>query len=299
MSFLLASVLWFLLTLNQTYQTQLTYPIHITQYPEGYLPGKGTTQTLELEVEGNGVDLLLAQFKRKKDTIYFRFNEELKAGYFLPQRYLLQIDRDLSGNFRVIRVLTDTVYCPFELQMSKKVKLIPQVEVLLHPGMALFAPPVVRPDSVTISGPENVLDTISQWFTMPFVTPRLNQYGEFRLRVIDTFSNIKVSPREATIFVKPEQYTQTSLHIPIRVIEVPERTRVRLQQDSIHVHLLVPMDRYEALHQRQRELYVSYKELDKSIPFFVPNIRDELPDYVKLIGWEPKKIPYVIIQDQI
>lgn len=297
-SFLLATTLWFLLTLNQSYDTILTYPVQVINYPEGFQPVAQRPAFVEVRVEGHGGDLFVKQFQQIRDTLRIPFREDFQQGYFLPQRYLTQIDRELGMKFRIRQVLTDTVYYPFERQTTKRVKLVPQVDVQLAPGVALFSAPIVIPESVTVVGPQQVLDTILQWHTRPFTTPRLTRPQEFQVQVPDTSSLLQVTPREARLFINPELYTQVKLKLPVSIIDIPDRTRVRLQDDSVTVNLLVPMERYENLQARVPEIRLSFGELDPSIPFFIPDIQNRLPAYVRLIGREPLQIRYVIIRDK-
>ncbi|GEM_PF-3055116 len=299
-SFLLALILWFLVTLNQNYYTTLSFPIQITQYPQGVQPSASHPPEINVSVEGLGVDLLLEHIKwNRKDTLSLRFQEEFKNGFFSPQKYISQLNRNLPNGLNIRQIFVDSVYYPFEQQKSKTVKLISKVKVQLDPALALFSQPILIPDSVTIVGPQHILDTIQVWYTEVLTTSRLSKATHIEVQIPDTFQTLSLDVQKAMLYVNPQFYTQTSLHIPIKISNIPANTQIRLDKDSIAVNLLVPIDKYEELLVKPVEIQLSYKDLDKEIPFIVPKIKDLLPYYVKSISHSPIKVSYVIVHQKI
>lgn len=301
-SFLLALIMWLVVTLNQTYQTTLIYPVQITKLPAGIqFRSNQPHQEIEMLIEGPGLDLFWRQLKwNQKDTLFINFQEEFKKGYFSPRKYFSQIDRNISDNLRIKEIVTDSIFCTFDEQKRKKVQLISQVQIMLDPAVELFTSPILKPDSITVIGPESALDAIDSWYTEKVVTPRLYHPQTITIAIPDTFSALEISHEKAGMFIRPEYFTQTQISFYLKILDIPSDENVRLLKDSVSINVLVPMEKYDNLLSLPREIQFFYQDLDPNIPFIIPQpkFKGILPDYVKLLSYSPLKIPYVIVKDK-
>lgn len=101
---------WLQINLSKKHNDILPVKIQFTHLPKTRFGTTKITDTLFVEVEANGYDLLkyemkevLVDFKKiKKD-----FDNE--SYYFLPNLYTKTIGKQLGGNIFILRAMTDTV----------------------------------------------------------------------------------------------------------------------------------------------------------------------------------------------
>ena len=290
----LASVYWILFNLNQIYQTTISVPIKLIGIPDEVNLNPVELTPITINVEGVGVDLLSYRLNNKSDTVEIPYSEAFSSGYLLPSFYTNNIKRNLSG-LQLLGVFSpDTIKFKHDLRVHKKVPLISRVNINLTPQFLLEQAATLEPDSVTIMGPQLMLDTIDYWYTNQIETNTISRSKELEVSLMDTMPII-VSPRTAKISIHPVRYTQLNLQIPVSVVDIPQNRSVKLTNHILKLSCLVPLSEYESLEQSAYKIEHSYLLLDPRIPYFLPDL-SFLPSKVKVLSKSPSRIPYIIVE---
>lgn len=292
----LAIALWVLVTLNQSYEYNLYFPIKIVQVPDSLEVTDLETETLNLTTEGLGVDLFMAYLRSRNDTLELPFRPQYEQDDPIPSSsYYNDIQKSFrSPNIKLSRITPDQIFVDFDFKIFKKVPLKLTTEIGLKKAYQLEAPPRKLTDSVKLYGAASRLSSIDEWRTLDAITAPLDHPQTISLDV-DTASDIEVIPAKASIFVQPRLYTETTLDIPIQIMDVPEDIEVRLSHPSVKAVCLVPMDEYDNLRREilQQKLKIPFDTLDPQFPYMIPNIK--MDKKVKLLYRDPLEITYVIV----
>ena len=295
LSFLLASVFWFLINLNKTYQANLDFPAKIIGVPDTIDIHPEVFPSVELTIEGLGGNLMSYLLKWNRDTLHVGFNRESEKGFVLTQGQINTWQRILKGVQLVSVIDPDSLTFVIDYQAEKYVPLISQIDVNLASSHILEAMPQLYPDSVKVIGPQRILDTLTGWRTVPFATPELSEEKVIEIGIEDTFSLVQVYPKFGYLRVKPRLYTQTELEIPLEVIDLPENVEVKLQHQQLKLTCLVPLDIYETIQLNSYTSVVKYGDIDLRIPYILPDF-SFLPPSVKLLFSSPSQVPYVMVK---
>jgi len=293
-SFILAFTFWFLVNLNQTYQTVLALPAKIEGVPEDLQLFPIVFPEVEIQVKGTGVSIMAYIFKFQRDTLRFRYRPGTQENFLLTQPYINSLKNSISGVELLAISSPDTLSFDIERKVAKRVPIIPKVKVRLAQAHLLEKPYTIYPDSVRIVGPEKMLDSINSWSTYEVTTPILGEETVFPLPVIDSIKKLLVEPRTIYLQVNPQLYTHTSIKVPLLVANLPEDTYVNFQHAELEVSCLVPMNKYEELHNTTYSYTIPYDSIDKSLPYLLPQY-DFFPEGVKVLYSEPARISYVVV----
>ena len=294
-SFMLASLFWFLVNLNKSYQAELFFPAKITGIPDTIKVYPNSFSRVGLSVEGLGGNLMTYLLKFQRDTLEIPFSKGAKSGFLPSQSFANSWQRNLKG-IQLLNVLTpDSFQFVIDYQVEKTLPLESHVDVRLATSYVLESAPVLFPESVRVVGPQKVLDTLKSWRTEEVPTTPLSREQLIRVGVLDTFKNIRVAPEFAHLRVKPRLYSQTALSVPIKVTNVPANVDVKLQYERIEITCLVPIDIFESIQSQSYEVVMDYQKFDLRIPYFLPDY-SFLPKSVKVVFSKPHKIPYVIVR---
>jgi len=295
-SILLASALWFLVIINQKdHKSSFSLPIHIHNLPTNVDFIQPIPQKLEVEVEGLGVDLLVQHFRYEPDTIQLYYSAE--KGYLLTRDYFSQIVQKApkSTDIKVLFVSPDTLPIKYEHRTQKRVKLYSKAALQFAPNFQLEEERIIRPDSITISGPQSMLDTIRAWHTMT-ETFFVEKEQQRLVLPIDTLKGIKVSQNSAILEVIARPYTQKQVVVKLQIKDLPEGFQVNLSKDQVMISCLVPMKNYTQI-KTHYTLEILFSKLDDSIPYFIPNIESVLPPFAKIVTRNPLQVDFVIVED--
>ena len=296
-SFLLASVFWFLINLNKTYQADLDFPAKIMGIPDTVDLYPEVFPSVELTVEGLGGNLMSYLMKWNRDTLRVGFSRESENGYMLTQNLVNSWQRILKGVQVVSVIDPDSLRFVIDYQDEKYVPLISQIDVNLASSYILEASPKLFPDSVKVIGPQRILDTLTGWRTEPYSTPELTGEKVIEVGIEDTFSLVEVYPKFGYLRVKPRLYTQAELEVPLQVVDLPDKVEVKLQHQQLKVTCLVPLDIYETFQSNTYVSVVEYGDIDLRIPYILPDF-SFLPSSVKLLFSTPSEVSYVMVKNE-
>lgn len=295
-SILLASTLWFLVIINQkNHKSSFTLPIFIHNLPQNVDFLKPVPDEIEVAVEGLGVDLLIQHFRYEPDTIQLYYTEG--TGHLLPRDYFSQIVQKApkSTYIKVLYVSPDTLPIQFEHRTQKRVKLYSKAILQLAPSFQLEEARIIRPDSVNISGPQSMLDSINAWYTIPKEV-FIEKEKERVVLPIDTLKGIRVAQKSAILEVVARPYTQKQVIVNLVIEDLPDGFQVNLSQDKVKLSCLVPMKFYTQLKQTY-QLTIPFSKLDDAIPYFIPNLEGVLPPFAKVVTRNPLQVDFVIVEE--
>lgn len=294
-SILLASTLWFLVIINQKdHKSSFNLPIYIHNLPENVDFLKPIPHEVEVSVEGLGVDLLVQHFRYHPDTVQLYYSTD--KGYLLTRDYYSQIIQKAPkpANIKVLFVSPDTLPIQYEHRTQKRIKLYSRANFNLAPNYQLEEERFVSPDSVTISGPQSMLDTITSWYTMSrefFI----EKDKERVVLAIDTLKGIKVTPQRAIMEVIARPYTQKQVVINLKIKDLPKSFQVNLSHEKVVLSCLVPMKAFNQV-KTSYLLEIPFSKLDDSIPYFIPDVTEILPPIAKVVTRNPLQVNFVILE---
>lgn len=292
-SVLLASVLWFLVIINQmNHQSSYTLPISVRNLPENVDFDQPIPSEIKVEIKGLGVDLLVQHFQFRPDTVFFSYLRN--RNFILTQDYFSQIKQKTpaSAYTQLLRISPDTIPIQFEYRKQKKIPLISRLEPVFPPNYQQEQARIIQPDSVTITGSEKILDSVSSWFTIEKKVEVKKDKERFIVS-IDTLAGIKVSPSRAIVEVSSQAYTQKSLTVKLEVLDSPEGINVKLTEERLALNCLVPLQKFDEI-PNNLTLAIAYKDLNQEVSYFMPEVEQILPERVKVITRQPLYISYVI-----
>lgn len=296
-SFFLASFLWLLVQLNDPYETQVPVAVKIEEIPPEIQLSPNVFPQVMVTVEGLGGDLLSYLIKLQRDTVRIPYNKEVEAGYLITRNHLSAFRQPFSTVRMTGMVTPDSLRISSDRKVRKKVPLRSQVEIQMAPHYLLERNPELSPDSVTLIGPQPMLDTIQEWYTKALRSDRISTPETMQVGLVDTLEGLVLQPQTARLTVYPRRYTQAELTFPLSVVDVPEGKTVRLLHKTLEVTCLVPLDEYESLIERPHQMELSYLLLNPDVPFIIPDL-SFLPSHVKVLTQTPSRIPYVIVNHE-
>lgn len=296
---MLSVLLWLSVTLNRDYSATITYPVSVSDFPTQIFVKEVLNPEVRITAKGNGLELLGESFRFKRDTLFLQFDDryaDLEDGYIYLPNYNNQLAKELGSEVEISNISPERLYFSYEEKVSRKVPLVLRAELNLATSYHLVEDPVLRPDSVLLTGLPGTLDTIIQWFTYEEPTQKIDRQRSLRINVIDTISTISVEPSTVSLSVQPQRYREINLEVPVRTTALPpEIDTVRLSHRSILFTCLVPAPDYNRYLRQLEDLRIDipFESLSPDWPYLMP--QPELPEAVQLIRREPLELTYTIV----
>ena len=235
-----ATIIWFLSALNKNYTTVIKCPIELSYEKEGTIEVINPPKNVQVNVSGVGWDLLKQSLSFRRDPLLISVENPIEtkriAGYTI-QPLISQHLSSLNLNF----VVTDTIYIDIQRLLKKKLFVyIDSSNISLKRFYQIVSPLNVSPDSVTITGHESLIKTLTDTLSVRLPQDEIdNDYSE--KIYIDNFdlSLVSFSPSEIDISFDVSKYVNISTDFGIELVNFPIDSSAYIEPDNARMYFAI------------------------------------------------------------
>lgn len=295
---LISAFIWLLNALSKNYTSVLEYPLVFADFPEnkvsvGELPGH-----LDLEINAVGYALLRYKMFRKPVPISFNVSEynlnsrqDGSRSYILTRYLKDQIATQLPAELQLLQIQPDTLFFQFAEEVTRKVKIQPDFGFTVDKQFTIKDGIVLSPDSVEVTGPDLILDTLSSILTEHLDLGVLTRNFSDRVRLSRTL-DLTYNVSRVNCIIELERFTELQVTVPLEVLNLPDSILLQTFPSNIKINCRVGLSKYERIEEYPFRAVVDYDKIDEGGQVLNVSITNP-PDY--LLGYEyaPKSVEYL------
>lgn len=280
--FLAATVFWFFNAINKEYSTNLRFPVHFEFNNEKFVQAKMLPQDINLNVKGNGWDLLRSSsygLKRPSLVIPLERPSEVKK---LVCSTLPPLLASQMGRLQINYVVTDTLFLEIEPKDIHKFKaVIDEKSISYKEGFGRISPVVILPDSVHLEGPRSLLHDLPDSIMLAYSGKKVS--GNFResIEVITNNEMIKRDPPVVEVMFEVGEVITINRKVRIDIAK-PSYTQVSLSNDSASCQIRIPRDHTADFKEQVLSASVDLRSAKKGMINVRP-VWKGLPPYAQLL----------------
>jgi len=300
--FLLSTIFWFLNALNKEYISDIKYPVRFINFPQNKILVNKLPKKLTFTVESYGYKLLKYKIRPSVLPIVFSVNAyplrpvtyiEDNKFYILTDQARGSLVDQLSSEIRVIEIKPDSIILELADLKNKKVKVKPDIEVVLEKPFMLKQEIISKPDSIILRGPDNLLDTIS------FVKTKFQKIKNIEETVIKNISLVEIddiifSTKKVELTISVDKFTESSLKIPVYIKNLPDSILVKTFPSNIDITFLVALTDFKSITNDSFRAIVDYDLIKNSEEDFATIYIEESPVGIKNLRFSPHRVEYII-----
>lgn len=295
---IIAILIWFLITLSKDYITTLTFPVKYSHLSQDKILQKEPIKEIEIIVKSSGFNIISSRFSNQILSLdASRLNKKSSFRYyFLVKNQKNKIQSQLRSGVEIQEISLDTIYLEIGSLISKKVPLIPNLEINYHVGYDILESEVIEPDSILISGPEAYLDKI---FTIDLELLKLedvkSDFSEkVQILLPENSNSIKVNTAFATITGKVEKFTEGVFEIPFKVLNLPKDIDLATLNKTVKVVFVVGLSDFNKIDKNFFEVVCDYSlSKENNLDYLLPKLIVK-PSFIKSFKVVPNKIDFLI-----
>ncbi len=293
-----AVVIWFLITLSKVYTISISFPVKYSDLSQDKILQNEPLKEIDILVKSTGFNILSTRFLNQ--------SIELNAGnlnkkstfsyYFLIKNQKNKIQRQLRSGIEIQEISLDTIYLELGSLISKKVPLIPNLEIDYHIGYDLLDAEVIRPDSILISGPEAYVDQIDEIHLELLKLDDVKSDFSQKVKILrpENSNNLKVASEFATISGRVEKFTEGVFEIPYKVLNLPEGVDVTSLHKTVKVYFVVGLSDFNKIDKNFFQVVCDYTlSKENNLDYLVPKVIVK-PAFIKSFKVVPNKIDFLI-----
>lgn len=311
--FLMCLVFSFLawLSIKLSKETTTTFPVtlQITNLPDSLIFTQQTDSVIAISLQTNGVRLFSNPFFSRKNTIGIDYGSLQKprgqrSDLFFYTATQAELKYSLENDIPASNVSAnpDTIFFSATRAFRKKVPVVVERNIRFRPGFRQYNFPVIIPDSVYVTGPEFLRDSVNFIKTSPIVSNDADKNIEVKTTLINPWRNRNVtfSETEVNVTLQIEEFTEATIELPIsldcpQINENYSGTKILLFPDKVTVHYLVALKDISSINPSMFKSKVfcpdTLQQTDNRLPVEI----NEHPGLVEIIRLRPSEVEYVWI----
>ncbi|HXH17547.1 MAG TPA: YbbR-like domain-containing protein [Chitinophagales bacterium] len=292
---LLAFSLLFLNKLSRKYIGEISAKIQYVHLPAGKVPTSPLPDKLKLYVETTGFKLLWSRMLKPAGV---QINlSALKSNYIVTSALQSEIASQLSAGYRLIEITPDTLFFNFSRGNKKKVPVVADILISFKKQYDFMEPMLVKPDSVTVSGPESIVAGIQSWKTEKLVFENLDKSLQNEAALVAPSNPaVVIEPKKVRYTISVERYTEKTLEAEIEKANVPDGKTVNIYPNKVKLIFRVGLSNYEHVGTETFKAVADFAGVDLKRGKYVSVEIKRAPSYIRNLDYSPKSVEYIIIE---
>ncbi|MGE0078042.1 MAG: CdaR family protein [Bacteroidales bacterium] len=296
----ISTILWFLIKLSHEYTTDLDYPIQLVNPQKGKVIVGAPPRTLQLRVKAYGFTLLRYKFIALLNPLQINLKSaKLNRNSDGSEYFVVMSDKftsfvsQLSDDIVLLGVQPDTLYFNMTNVIDKEVAVKPDISATYANQYMLAGPISVKPQTITITGPSSIVDTIYEVKTQKLMLNLLAESSKVKV-TLASIQQVAFSQNDVKIDIPVEKFTETTLDVPLVPLNVPENAQVILLPEKVTIKCNITVSKYFLLKPNQFRLVCDFSDVDAISGGKIRITVAKHPDYVARIDFQPKYVDFII-----
>ncbi|HET7360710.1 MAG TPA: YbbR-like domain-containing protein, partial [Salinimicrobium sp.] len=223
-----AIVVWIFVQFSKQYSVIVDIPVEYVNVPLNKFLTEDNPETLQMRMENSGFKI--AWYSLFPPTFRLDISKTEQAGEQLIYRTVdnrVEIQNQLDIDFENSQFLKKVLTIDFEPRQEKILPVFSEIKVEFAVGYAADDEISITPDSVKISGPEAVLDTLEELHTEPLNIKNVSEDLSGTV-ALDTSNLEQVSfyKNQVSYKLDVEKFTEGKVKVPVELTHVPQGMNV-------------------------------------------------------------------------
>ncbi len=232
-------------------------------------------------------------------------NSEAELQYDLVNNYISslsqsQLRNDIANelsfnNLKITETDFGGIILTLEDRATRRVPVVLQDSITFASGYHPVKPVVLKPDSVTVSGPITAVNNITEWVTDSLIILDVNKSASYPVTLAASPPEISLRPQLVEAVIEVEQLTEKSFFVPLVVRNAPDS--LRYFPETVKVTCTVGLSDYNKISAEdfRPEIdlsAVSLSEGKNTVPIRIV----KQSDYALSVQFTPKSAEFVIFR---
>jgi hypothetical protein len=293
----LAFIFWMLAKFSKEYEATVLFKVQYT-LPKNKVLQSEPLKEIPIHIKGTGFKLIGAKLFSKEiqlntnNLVYF----EGSKYYILLNQQELGIEKQMSAGLSIDYFVKDSIFFDLGNLATKKIPVMPHAEINFLPGYDFVSKMEIKPDSITITGPNGILDTIHHIKTTMVVIDEVNATIQEKVGLSLPSSTIKIADdtREVSLYGEVDKFTEGIIEVPFSIDNLPEDEQINTFPKTVKVSFNVSLSNFNKVNENSFTVRCDYTfSKENNLSYLIPRLYIQ-SDLVKNVKMTPTKIDFLI-----
>ena len=304
-SFVIAFIFWFFIKSEDTYSVTTSIPLVARNLQEQKTYKEEVPESIIVSLKGSGRAFIWLRF-------FDNFYEDYKAVIDLSSiadEYNFELDQYYKNNPEKIVLPTSLdlefveVISPRNIKINLDQYLVKKVPIMSEIMVTTFAGyiqvgEVFSPDSISIGGPQEIVDTIDFVKTQKDTLVDLVSSVESEFLIINPDRVVDFDPKKVKGFINIQPISETIVTgIPVKLINKPNDINVFVNPATVSLTIVGGLDQIAKIGSTDIEVLINFeKSWSPDKQFYSPEVK--IPD--SILEWKdlsPNNLEILVIKE--
>ena len=305
-SFVIAFIFWFFIKSEDTYSVTTSIPLVARNLQEQKTYKEEVPESIIVTLKGSGRAFIWLRF-------FDNFYEDYKAVIDLSSiadEYNFELDQYYKNNpekivlpasleLEFVEVISPrSIKINLDQYLVKKVPIKSEVIVSTAPGYIQAGEEVFFPDSISIGGPQEIVDSINFVKTQKDTLVDLVSSIESEFLIINPDKVVDFDPKKVKGFIDIQPISETIVTgIPVKLINKPNDVNVFVNPATVSLTIVGGLDQIASIVATDIEVLINFeKSWSADKQFYSPEVR--IPD--SILEWKdlsPNNLEILVIKE--
>ncbi len=304
---LFSAVFWLITKLSQETSATFTRPVVFSTFPDGLVAASQSDSTVSFRLESTGVRLMNYYISSRGDTLNIDADglpvirrNDIPYHFITANEIFGMVNENVNARGNINNIKPDTVFLELVPVIEKLLPVKLNAEISFEQRFRQYGSITVDPDSVLVSGPRSILDTLESVSTAVWSPGKLRQTVHERVPLMKPadIGSVHLDREFVDARVPVAEFTQSDIELPVKVIcpEELDTAEIRLFPNKVNVSILVALHDYARLGEHLFEATVSCPQMSESTNGRLEVIMETYPAFVEVLRIRPPFVEYIILE---
>ncbi len=288
----LSTIFWIITKFSNTYSTLLTFEVEFVNIPEKYYITEIDNNEIQISASSTGFQLFLYKlFNYKIEAPLNRAQFDNGNGFFNVENQKIQIQNQFK-NLTIQNIGTKEISFSYMPYQEKKVPVVLKNLITYKLGYYTLGKIKLNPDSITIRGIKNVIDTINYIYTKPLILEEISESFEKEI-ALEKIENVKFINDKITTEAIVTQFTDKTITLPIEIVNKPDSITLKLFPEEIKLTFTASIDKIGDIKTSSFKIIFDYNSIQENSNIKTIELNKK-PDNIRNIRMEFSEVEYLI-----
>lgn len=292
-----SAAIWFINALSQTYVSTASFDMEYVSIPDGYLFKGVSKKEIDVKLRAGGFQFLGFNFKNKKVSIDVSKAEKINSKFYVPEQdYRTQIEKQMIGSMALLEIENDTLFLDLLPVITKVLPVRPRVKMNLAQNYLLDGDIQMTPDTISLTGPADEIDSITQIRTEQITLPNLTSdfTEELALTKSPKLKNTTYSQNTVILSGEIARFSEKMFEVPVTVINLPDDLDVKTFPDRVSVLCKAKMKRLKELKESDFKVVADYSAKRREVSKELPLELSDKPEGLHSVVLKDTEVEYIV-----
>lgn len=295
----LAFVILIFTKLSKDYTNTIALNVKKINVPDNEVVLKDSTQKLSVTLKTHGFNWL--KYYLQIPSIGIDFSNEVykKQNMYVYAKSLSYLNekKPFQNNVKLLSINPDTLFFKYDTNLIKKVPITIDTDITFAPGFDVLKNYKTIPDSVTIIGPDEIVQKIKHLNAEKVILKDIKTDISKTTKLVfpEDAANLKFSVNEVTLTANVEKFTEGTITIPVTINNVPQNISIKYFPKEVKVSYYTSLDNFKSITSNDFKVSCDFNSVNESQLILIPKLV-KTPENAKYVKLHQQQIEFIILK---